>query len=130
GSITGRKEIPNPEELMGLPVSRAKTYFPYTAGIPLLLCMFSGGLFLMFKPAVLPTAEKEARRAKKKYRGLIADVSEPPDDAENVIVSVASMADLAIIAQGLLKPILHEVESDRHVYSVIDDLMRYRYVSY
>lgn len=32
------------------------------------------------------------------------------------------------VAQGLLKPILHQVESGKHIYSIIDGTTRYQYV--
>jgi Tfp pilus assembly protein PilO len=80
-------------------------------------------------PAPLSVLEKEAIQVKKKHKDIIIDVSELPElkDQDRVII-LNSLEELVKAADGLLKPVLHKAETDKHTYCVIDADFRYEYV--
>jgi hypothetical protein len=74
--------------------------------------------------------EEEALRAKKKYKNVIVDVTElPPIKGEEAVIPFGSVDELVKAADSLLKPVLHQVVADKHIYCVIDGSTRYEYVS-
>jgi hypothetical protein len=74
--------------------------------------------------------EKEALQAKRKHKDTMSDVSEfLIIGTENMITYTESLEELFIIADALLKPVLHKAERDKHTYRVVDGLMIYQYVS-
>jgi hypothetical protein len=91
-----------------------------------------GFAFIMWNVSRIkrPALEEEARRAKKKFKKVIVDVSElPAPRTEEVVIPFDSLNELATAADALLKPVLHQAMADKHVYCVIDGLIRYEYVS-
>lgn len=66
-----------------------------------------------------------------KHEGLIVDVKELPDVAGSAItvISINSLDDLIATEENLLKPVLHKTEEEQHTYCVIDNMMKYEYVS-
>jgi hypothetical protein len=129
GAITRKQTVVNPQEFLGLSVSESRVLFPTLLGIVVALLLFIGGLYFLRRPARLPEIEREARRARRKYKGLIVDVRELPPTRDAVTVPLSSLPSLMTTAQGLLKPVLHLTETDKHTYCVIDGLIRYEYVS-
>ena len=86
--------------------------------------------YTQVKPIPIPAVEKEARRARKKYKDIIVDVTDlPPTTAGQISIPVESLDDLAKAADQLLRPVLHKAEAEKHTYCVIDGLTRYEYVS-
>ncbi len=74
--------------------------------------------------------EEEALRAKRKHKNVIVEVSElPPGKAEETVIPMESIDEIVKTADALLKPVLHQVEADKHTYCVIDGLTRYQYIS-
>lgn len=73
-------------------------------------------------------AEKEAQRITKKYKGIISDIEGLPvlRDGETVIKTNA-IEELIKTAEGLIKPVLHSKEQGKHVYIVLDEMIRYQY---
>ena len=65
----------------------------------------------------------------KKYKSLLGEAAEcPPIKEEETVIDMVSLEELAKIANNLLKPILHKIEPNEHIYWVVDGLTRYRYV--
>jgi hypothetical protein len=129
GSISQTQVISNPDKLIGLSVSGARSLFIYLTSVIAVLCLFGGILYVIRGPAKLPEIEEEARRAKRKYKDLIVDVQELPEVKDAVVVPLDSLDGLVTTAQGLFKPVLHQVETGRHTYCVLDAMIRYEYVS-
>lgn len=80
----------------------------------------------------LSAAEEEARRARKKYKGIIIDVENVPGlNPDERVVSVASLEDLIGLSDSLFKPVVHKRPSAadaRHEYYVFDGATCYRYL--
>ncbi|MBA7578902.1 hypothetical protein ES708_20768 [subsurface metagenome] len=88
-------------------------------------------LFNQFKPAELPTFEKEALAAGKKYADRIAEASSQTPMASEKIISLGSIDDLVKVADELGKPVIHQpptATEKRHTYSVIDGTTQYQYI--
>ncbi len=100
-----------------------------------LLLVVLVGFFVVWKcmrvtPMPLTAVEAEAERAKKKHKDLIVDVDELPGaKAGDMVISLSSLDEVVKAADGLLKPVLHKAEPEKHTYCVIDGLIRYEYVS-
>ena len=89
-----------------------------------------GYLFGLPAEALPSGGEEEAFRARKKYKNVVVDVAELlQTKPEEAIVPVGPLDELVKAADSLLKPVLHQVEADRHTYCVIDGLTRYEYIS-
>ena len=74
--------------------------------------------------------EQELWQAKKKYKNVIVDViALPPSKGEGAIILFSSVDELVKTADSLLKPVLHQVIAEQHIYCVIDGLTKYVYVS-
>jgi len=131
GSIKQTVLVPNPDKLLGLSVNEARIIFPVATGVFFILLLYLSSLIYMRrKPAEVPSIVREARRARKKYKGVISDVVElPAVRADEKVIPFASLDELATAADALLKPVLHLAEADKHTYCVIDGLIRYEYVS-
>jgi hypothetical protein len=129
GSITTSQIIPNPNKYWGLSVSWIRNLSAILSGVAFLLFLYLLMLNIKFKPAELSWIEAEALRARKKYKGLIADIKELPEaKAEEMVISLNSLDELVKTADSLLKPVLHKSEPRKHTYCVIDGLTRYQYV--
>lgn len=82
------------------------------------------------KALVISGMEEEALQAKKKHKGVIVDVGAlPATGAKEVVIPIGSVDELVRTADALLKPVLHQAESDKHTYCVIDGAIRYQYIS-
>lgn len=78
----------------------------------------------------VPDTVKEAARAKKKYKNVIVDVAVlPPMKGDEVVIPLGSIDELVKVADSLLKPVLHQVVANTHIYYVIDGSTRYEYIS-
>ena len=130
GSIETTQIIPNPNKYLGLSVSGVRILAATVAGIVFLLCLYLLMLYMKFRPAEVPEIDKEAQRARKKYKDLIVDIRELPEiKGGETLISLGSLDDLITAAEELLKPVLHKGEKERHTYCAIDGLIRYQYVS-
>jgi hypothetical protein len=131
GSIKQTVLVPNPDKLLGLSVNEARIIFPVATGVFFILLLYLSSLIYMRrKPAEIPSIVREARRARKKYKGVISDVVElPAVRVGETVITFNSLAELATAADALLKPVLHLAEADKHTYCVIDGSIRYEYVS-
>ncbi len=131
GSITRKEAIYNPDKLLGLSIREAKIVSPVVAAISLPFVIYLLIIYIVYKPVPLSKLEKEARQAKRKHKGLVVDVKELPGvkDQAITVISLSSLDDLITIAENLFKPALHKAEEERHTYCVMDDAIRYEYVS-
>jgi len=122
GSIT--KEITEPN----LVWQRLRKSSLIGLGVSLpILCVLAVLYWRRPKPSFL---EKELSRNRKKYGGLISEISDfPPIRVGEVIIRASSLEALVNISNNSLKPILLKVEADKHTYCVIDGLLRYDYIS-
>jgi hypothetical protein len=128
GSIEGSRMIP--KKFLGLSVSAARILFPVLAIIFLALSMGLLILYVKYRPAILPKIEREALRAKKRYRDLIVDVKElPAPVAKEMVIALGSLDDLITTAEELSKVVLHKAETEKHTYCVVDAAIMYQYVS-
>ena len=60
---------------------------------------------------------------------MIVDIEELPEIKPNeTVIPLSSLDDLARIADDLVKPVLHQVEEGKHIYCVVDGVVRYQYV--
>ena len=131
GSIMGTKLEPNTEKFIGLSAGEATIVLPTVAAITLPFAIYLLIINIIYKPIPPSRLEKEARRTKKKHKGLIVDVEELPDvkDQAVTVISLSSLDDLIATAENLFKPVLHKAEEERHTYCVMDDTTRYEYTS-
>ncbi|MBA7630615.1 hypothetical protein ES703_38138 [subsurface metagenome] len=130
GAIETSGMVPNPDKFVGLSVSQARIAFPTVTGVSFALFLYLLMLYMKFRPAEVPEIEKEAQRAKKKYKDSIADIKELPEaKADEMVISLSSLNELVKAADALLKPVLHQAEADKHTYCAIDGLTRYQYIS-
>ena len=128
GSIEGSRMIP--KKFLGLSVSAARILFPVLASIFLALSMGLLILYVKYRPARLPKIEREALRAKKRYRDLIVDVKKLPAPVANeMVIALGSLDDLITTAEELGKVVLHKAETEKHTYCVVDAAIMYQYVS-
>ncbi|HUW44671.1 MAG TPA: DUF5305 family protein [Dehalococcoidia bacterium] len=73
--------------------------------------------------------EAEAARARKKYRQMMVDVEELPGvKPTETVIPLNTLDDLVRIADDLVKPVLHQAETGKHTYCIIDSGVRYLYV--
>lgn len=129
GSIKKTVIIANPEKYLGLPVSQVRILSAVVAGIIFAFFMFSLVMYFWQGPEKLTEVDRQAQQAKKKYKDMIVDIKELPRvKSGETVVSLESLDDLVKAAEGLLKPVLHKGEAQRHIYFVLDASTRYEYV--
>ena len=129
GSIQTTEIIRNQEKYLGLPVTGVRILSSTVTGIIFILFVFS--LLIYFRPELeRPTEiERKAQRAGKKYKDIIVEIKELPGvKPGETVISLDSLDDLVKAAQGLLKPVLHKAEKERHTYCVLDASTRYEYL--
>jgi len=51
----------------------------------------------------------------------------PSVKANETVIPLSSLDDLVRIADDLVKPVLHQVEAERHIYCIVDGTVRYQY---
>jgi hypothetical protein len=131
GSIMSTHLVSNTRRFMRLSRSEARTIFPAVAGAIFPFAIYLLVINVAFQPPPPSRIEREARRAKKKHRGLFTDVKELPEveDGATTVISVNSLDDLVTIAENLFKPVLYKAGEERYVYCVIDGVVRYIYVN-
>lgn len=70
----------------------------------------------------------EVQRLKNKYKDIMVEVeSLPPMGEGEKIVKLGSLDELLKTADALLKPVLHEAGTGKHIYCVTDNNTRYVY---
>lgn len=122
GSITGTATTSG--------VSRDTIGSPITLALALFGFLYVLRNYTRAKPEPMSQIEAEAQRARKKHKNVIVEVSElPPRKAEETVIPIESIDEIVKTADALLKPVLHQVEADKHTYCVIDGLTRYQYIS-
>lgn len=127
GAIERSRLIYNPERLLGLSVSEARIVLPAATGIFSILFLYVLAVYVRLKPVEISPINEEARRAKKKYKGQIVDVSAlPPIGADEKVIRFDSVGELVAAADTLLKLVLHLAKADKHTYCVIDGLIKVR----
>jgi len=131
GSIKETGLIPNPNKYLGLSLSGVRSLSAAAAGVFFLFFLFSLVVFVRFKPLELFPLEKEALLARKKHGDVLIDVEELPEAKDReVVIVLDSLDELVKAADALMKPVLHKVEPEKHIYCVIDGATRYQYVSW
>lgn len=131
GSITRSEVVRQENTYRGLPVARLRTICLIVVGVFSVLFIVSLALYARRREIHLPAVEveREARRAAKKYKDVIVTVKElPPLKAEETVLSLDSVDDVVRLAEGLLRPVLHQEEEGRHIYCVLGDNIRHQYV--
>jgi hypothetical protein len=120
--------VPQTEKYLGLPVSQTRILLAVVASIILVLFIFSLLGYFWPRQGKLTAMEKKAQQAQKKYKNIIVEIKELPEvkPGETVIL-LNSLDDLTRTAEGLLKPLLHKAEGQRHIYCVFDAATRYEY---
>jgi hypothetical protein len=128
GSIKTTRVVPQTEKYLGLPVSQTRILLAVVASIILVLFIFSLLGYFWPRQGKLTAMEKKAQQAQKKYKNIIVEIKELPEvkPGETVIL-LNSLDDLTRTAEGLLKPLLHKAEGQRHIYCVFDAATRYEY---
>ena len=82
----------------------------------------------MVKRNKIPVATQIVMESHNRHKGMIVEVKEIPDiKAGETVVKVDSLDDLAKTAENLMKPLLHQVCDQTHVYYVFDAGVRYEY---
>ena len=129
GSIETTEIIRNQEKYLGLPVTQLRILSATVAGTIFILSVFSLLMYVRSRSERPAEIERKAQRARKKYKDIIVEIKELPElKPGETIMSLDSLDDLIKAAQGLLKPILHKAEKERHIYCVFDGSTRYQYV--
>ena len=130
GTIETTRMIPNPNKYGGLSIGSARYLSATIMGVIFILFLYSLVMNVWFKPEKLPPIEEEALRAIKKHKDVIVDIEELPEaNARETVIQLSSLDELVKAADGLLKPVLHRAEAQKHTYCVIDGLTRYEYIS-
>jgi hypothetical protein len=128
GSIKTTVLVSQAEKYLWGTVSQVRIVLPIVASIVLVLFCFA--LLWYFRPRQdgLTVEEKEARQVLKKYKNMIIEIKQLPEvqPGEGIIL-LNSLDDLVKTAESLLKPVLHKVEGQRHVFCVFDAGTRYEY---
>ena len=98
-------------------------------GLAVTAFLFLGLLIVSWSRKPKLSLAEEAKKSKKKYKELLGEAAQcPPIKEEETVIDMVSLEELAKIANNLLKPILHKLEPNEHIYWVVDGLTRYRYV--
>ena len=130
GSIKTTEIILKQKQYLGLSVFRARILWASVAGIVFALLMFSLVLYARRRGEKPTQIERKAQQAKRKYKDLIVETKDlPVVRPDEMVILLDSLEELIKAAQGLLKPVLHFADGQKHVYCVIDDTTRYQYVS-
>jgi len=128
GAITTTRVVSQPEKYLWLSVSQARIFLPVIAGVFLALLILALVWYFREDRGALSAAEREARQAHKKYKGIIVETKQLPEvKPGETVVLLNSLDDLIRTAEGLLKPVLHKAEGSRQVYCVLDASTRYEY---
>jgi hypothetical protein len=130
GAITTTRVVTQPEKYLGLSVSQARIFLPAIAGVFLALLIAALIWYFREDRGALNAAEKEARQANKKYKGIIVEIRQLPEvKPGEMVIQLNSLDDLVRTGEGLLKPVLHNAEGQRHIYCVFDTATRYEYLT-
>ena len=122
GTITKKIVEPNPLP----PKLRKSSLIGFGVSFPI----FCALAFLYWRRREKPSfLEEELKRNRKKYKELISEVTDfPPTKEGEAIINASSLEALVNISNNSLKPILLRVEPEKHIYWVVDGLIRYCYV--
>ena len=122
GAITKKVVEPNPLS----PRVRNSSLIGLGVSLPI-FCVLA---FLYWRRREKPSfLEEELKRNRKKYKELISEVTDfPPTKEGEAIINASSLEALVNISNNSLKPILLRVEPEKHIYWVVDGLIRYCYV--
>ncbi|MFC1864565.1 DUF5305 family protein, partial [Chloroflexota bacterium] len=130
GTIERIRIVLNPNKIVGLSVGGARVLSATLSGVIFISFLYLLALNVWFKPEKLSRCDEEALQARKKHKDTLVDVSELPDsEVMETVIKLDSLDGLIRAADNLLKPVLHKSETDRHIYCVIDGLVRYEYIS-
>jgi len=98
-------------------------------GLAVTAFLFLGLLIVSWSRKPKFSLAEEAKKSKKKYKGLLGEVAECPSiREEETVIDMVSLEELVKTANNLLKPVLHKLEPNEHIYWIVDGLTRYRYV--
>ncbi|MDV2990055.1 MAG: DUF5305 family protein [Dehalogenimonas sp.] len=115
-------------EWTSLLVADARILFLWLSIISLVLAAPLVFFYFKHRPPGLPEADKEARQAKRRFKGMLTEVSSLPAIRESdVIVSIQCLEDLVNIANEMGKTVLYHQDHRCHSYQVLDDFTRYEY---
>jgi hypothetical protein len=124
GAVTNTTWVTEPGVMFG----RIGTGIASAAFLFVLPALFVG--YLRAAPPEPSAAEKEARQARKKYKGVVVSVRElPPAEASDTTVELNSLAELVVVADGMGRPVFHKVEEQRYIYLVMDGNAKYLYMN-
>ncbi len=128
GSIKTTRLVPQTEEYLGMPASRVRMLLAVVAGIIFVFFIFYLLWYFWYRQEKLAAIEIKAQQARKKYKNIIVEVKEMPEfKPGETVIQLHSLDDLVRTAEGLLKPVLHKTEGQRHIYYVFDAAIRYEH---
>ena len=130
-SQPGSIEVPGvalePSRLWGRPVLEVRILSVSITAIMFALLVFIL-VYLRRRTETALHAEKKDREIGQKYRAMIVELNERPENNRGETVLTAdSLEELIKVSQGLLKPVNHWADADEHVYWVYDESRRYEY---
>jgi len=116
--MTKTEEIPLPHIQNQRMISYIATALTTTA--------LAASALLYFIKKLAPPPMKTVEDLTKPYEELIAETSQKPPDTKTTI-EVETLEDLAKIAETLIRPILHAIEKEEHIFYIIDNDTKYIY---
>jgi len=111
-------------------VQAARVWSLVAFGVVILLCLYVLWNYLRAERMRPSPIDAEFLQASRKHKNVMVDVQELPEAEEDeTVIPVSSLEGLFKTADGLLKPVLHKAEAKKHIYCVIDEFIRYEYIS-
>jgi hypothetical protein len=127
GQIKANQIVQQPKKFLWIPISQLRVIsLVVTIILFMLLVLFI--IRYLVKRNSTPAAAQKVLEAHSRHKGMIIEVTEIPDTkAGETVVKVGSLDDLLKNAENLMKPVLHQVRGEEHIYSVFDAGVRYEY---
>jgi hypothetical protein len=128
GSIDTAELITQPARLWIFSVLGVRIFSASIALVMLAVLGFYLWTYLRLRQDRAALVAERAKEISQKYKSLMVEVNDLPEmKAGETIVPLESLGDLIKVSQGLLKPVHHWYESNKHIYWVYDDSRRYAY---
>jgi len=84
--------------------------------------------YVYIRPNKVTLSEQMHLHAKKKFQDYMIEVTSQPPKFENATIPVTSIEELARIAEGMNKPVLHFKANGYHKYYIITESVVYMYI--
>ncbi len=126
GYVEAPRVVVEPALLLKLPVFWWRVA---SSGLAFAILAYFALYFFVFSRRGIDKVEAETRQLLRKHREMIVEVKEWPESTPaEMVVQVETFRDLMKVSQGLLKPLHHKQEKNKHLFWVYDGTNRYEYL--